>query len=315
MVEIRADNPDVHTTLSNSSSSVGASLTATTVSSKGIGSGRSVAFTDLWGKQGYTVGELPVNAAVGVAPEAVVVVDQDRDLFGFTSCELRNGADRSLLTVESGKGFPVADVQQMIKQARHSISVIVPSDKSEADVLCRAFDEVADKICKKVRRRFLSSKTSLSFDCVERIARTPENELRVADQVVGTSVIVDGEIVITRSYSDTSDTRTSRILTGVVPNFLESLFDGIFLDSHAPAWNGGVSFSDGRLECVLKLLRAGRLDDAAARELGVSLRTYRRRVAAIMRSLGARSRFQAGARAVETGSLACFCNHGISQGS
>jgi DNA-binding NarL/FixJ family response regulator len=39
----------------------------------------------------------------------------------------------------------------------------------------------------------------------------------------------------------------------------------------------------------------------AARELNVSLRTYRRHVAEILRELGASSRFQAGARAVELG--------------
>ncbi|MGH2602897.1 MAG: response regulator transcription factor, partial [Dehalococcoidia bacterium] len=52
---------------------------------------------------------------------------------------------------------------------------------------------------------------------------------------------------------------------------------------------------------VLRLLDAGYKDDAAARQLGMSVRTYRRHVAEIMRSLGATSRFQAGARAAELG--------------
>ncbi|MER7947550.1 helix-turn-helix transcriptional regulator [Streptomyces sp. NPDC096079] len=50
---------------------------------------------------------------------------------------------------------------------------------------------------------------------------------------------------------------------------------------------------------VLRALAAGHTDEAASRRLGVSLRTYRRRVAALMASLGARSRFQAGLRARE----------------
>ncbi|MCT7356788.1 helix-turn-helix transcriptional regulator, partial [Streptomyces sp. 15-116A] len=54
---------------------------------------------------------------------------------------------------------------------------------------------------------------------------------------------------------------------------------------------------------VLERLRSGQTDASAARELGVSLRTYRRHVAEIMRVLGAGSRFQAGARAVELGLL------------
>ncbi|MCF4140817.1 LuxR family transcriptional regulator [Streptomyces sp. Tue 6430] len=50
---------------------------------------------------------------------------------------------------------------------------------------------------------------------------------------------------------------------------------------------------------VLEQLCMGRTDEVAARELRVSLRTYRRHVAEIMQELGANSRFQAGVRAVE----------------
>jgi len=42
-------------------------------------------------------------------------------------------------------------------------------------------------------------------------------------------------------------------------------------------------------------------DEAAARQLGTSLRTYRRRVAELMATLQAGSRFQAGVRAGELG--------------
>jgi DNA-binding NarL/FixJ family response regulator len=42
-------------------------------------------------------------------------------------------------------------------------------------------------------------------------------------------------------------------------------------------------------------------DVTAARELGMSLRTYRRRVAELLVALGADSRFQAGMRAGELG--------------
>jgi DNA-binding CsgD family transcriptional regulator len=52
---------------------------------------------------------------------------------------------------------------------------------------------------------------------------------------------------------------------------------------------------------VLAALRDGLTDEAAARRLGLSVRTYRRRVADLMTRLDARSRFQAGARAGELG--------------
>jgi hypothetical protein len=52
---------------------------------------------------------------------------------------------------------------------------------------------------------------------------------------------------------------------------------------------------------ILDALASGRKDETAARGLGLSLRTYRRRVAELMDALGATSRFQAGARAHELG--------------
>ncbi|GAA3865848.1 hypothetical protein [Streptomyces sedi] len=54
---------------------------------------------------------------------------------------------------------------------------------------------------------------------------------------------------------------------------------------------------------VLRCLRGGLTDEAAARRMAVSPRTYRRTVAQIMRDLGITSRFQAGARAAELGVL------------
>jgi DNA-binding NarL/FixJ family response regulator len=52
---------------------------------------------------------------------------------------------------------------------------------------------------------------------------------------------------------------------------------------------------------ILQLLGAGLTDEIAARRLGLSLRTYRRRVAELMTLLDAGSRFQAGLRARELG--------------
>jgi hypothetical protein len=52
---------------------------------------------------------------------------------------------------------------------------------------------------------------------------------------------------------------------------------------------------------LLDALASGAKDEAAARALGMSLRTYRRRVAELMAAVGATSRFQAGLRARELG--------------
>ncbi|MFD9604466.1 DNA-binding response regulator [Streptomyces sp. NPDC059970] len=58
---------------------------------------------------------------------------------------------------------------------------------------------------------------------------------------------------------------------------------------------------DAESRTVLRALGSGATDETAARELGMSLRTYRRRVAGLLDALDAGSRFQAGVRAGEMG--------------
>lgn len=54
---------------------------------------------------------------------------------------------------------------------------------------------------------------------------------------------------------------------------------------------------------VVNAMNAGLKDEAAARKLSVSLRTYRRYVAEAMAGLGVATRFQLGVRAAELGML------------
>ncbi|MGW2838320.1 DNA-binding response regulator [Streptomyces sp. NPDC001493] len=64
---------------------------------------------------------------------------------------------------------------------------------------------------------------------------------------------------------------------------------------------GDVPHLDAGSRTILSALGSGLTDASAARRLGVSLRTYRRRVAELMVTLEADSRFQAGLRAGRLG--------------
>lgn len=64
----------------------------------------------------------------------------------------------------------------------------------------------------------------------------------------------------------------------------------------------GEGLSAGEKELLL-LLAKGMTDEAAAKRLGVSLRTVRRQMAALMERLGATSRFEAGLKAAQRGWL------------
>ncbi|MCD0445701.1 hypothetical protein LO763_19010 [Glycomyces sp. A-F 0318] len=92
---------------------------------------------------------------------------------------------------------------------------------------------------------------------------------------------------------------TSKTLIDGVESLYRGLWDAAAdLDDYL---RGDVPHLDEAGRAVLDALGSGLTDEAAARRLGVSLRTYRRRVAELMARLEADSRFQAGLRAGELG--------------
>lgn len=124
-----------------------------------------------------------------------------------------------------------------------------------------------------------------------RLTETPLQEMMLADRRTA--------LVISRFGPATRQTVLVRS-----PALLKTLY-GLFTDSWLAA--GPLKpvplLGDPRqretVRQVLTSLRNGQKDDVAARELGMSVRTYRRYVADFMRDIDATSRFQAGARAAE----------------
>ncbi|MFF0578066.1 DNA-binding response regulator [Streptosporangium saharense] len=119
------------------------------------------------------------------------------------------------------------------------------------------------------------------------------------------TIIVDGRLAVLAGPPGPGERSYTVVRSpGVVANV-----NALFL----AAWNAAADLAEFRSapnpppvldeegRRVLAMLGSGRKDEAAARELGLSLRTYRRRVAALMRLLDADSRFEAGLRARELG--------------
>ncbi|HVW44752.1 MAG TPA: helix-turn-helix domain-containing protein [Amycolatopsis sp.] len=91
-------------------------------------------------------------------------------------------------------------------------------------------------------------------------------------------------------------------LPGVVTTAADH-FDRVW-DTATPLLPGaGTSRLTDRERDLLRLLAAGATDNAAADELGISVRTVRRVMSDLMDRLGARSRFMAGAKAADRGWL------------
>ncbi|WP_329317176.1 DNA-binding response regulator [Streptomyces sp. NBC_01262] len=117
------------------------------------------------------------------------------------------------------------------------------------------------------------------------------------------TIIIDRRVMILagaetpsgREYTVT----TSQILVDGVQSLFQAIWDtaldpDTYLRNNIPHLD-----ADGRM--ILKTLGSGLTDESAAKQLGLSLRTYRRRVAELMVKLEADSRYQAGLRVGELG--------------
>ena len=117
------------------------------------------------------------------------------------------------------------------------------------------------------------------------------------------TIVVDGRVAILAG-SGTGATRDFSVVT--VPDVVDNVRSLVL-----SAWAAATELADHLATqvpdlgeqglAILRTLSAGQKDETAARQLGLSVRTYRRRVAELMDALGASSRFQAGVRARELG--------------
>ncbi|MGP3946168.1 MULTISPECIES: helix-turn-helix transcriptional regulator [Streptomyces] len=129
-------------------------------------------------------------------------------------------------------------------------------------------------------------------------------QVRIAAVALPTAVIADGRTALVCTEAE-EGRQTSVVEDPVVVATLYGMFGSI--------WGGAVpaarplDFGNrARTEMVRRVLarlRDGVTDEAAARDLAISVRTYRRYVTGILELLEANSRFQAGVRATELGIL------------
>ncbi|MEU1789240.1 DNA-binding response regulator [Streptomyces sparsogenes] len=136
-------------------------------------------------------------------------------------------------------------------------------------------------------------------------ARPPE--IRIAAVPLPTAVIADGRTALV--CTDTAEGRQASLVRdpAVVATLL-GMFGHIWRTA-APAARPLDFGNRARTEMVRRVLRRlgdGVTDEAAARELAISVRTYRRYVTGILELLEVNSRFQAGVRACELGILDRF---------
>jgi DNA-binding CsgD family transcriptional regulator len=196
---------------------------------------------------------------------------------------------------------------EVLKRARHTINIMLPGTYERAKCAGPLLGRVTALANAGIRVRMLCTPAVLApLGILEAAHRgTLGHEVRVTDTDLRGTVVSDGIL----SLGVSGPEENGRYLTINEDPATARALDLMF----AGAWGGAMPLQEhlrlserlhsDSVRIVLQRLREGHTDDVAAKQIRVSLRTYRRHVAAIMRDVGANSRFQAGVRAVELGLL------------
>ncbi|WP_165367972.1 helix-turn-helix transcriptional regulator, partial [Phytoactinopolyspora endophytica] len=127
-------------------------------------------------------------------------------------------------------------------------------------------------------------------------------QVRVSTEELNETIILDGKLVILAGDVQAGERSYSLITQRETVQGVTSLFEAVWRSATDLATYDAQTAEIREIAPqVLDLLGQGVKDEAAARALGLGVRTYRRRVAELMAALGAESRFQAGVRAREIG--------------
>ena len=133
-------------------------------------------------------------------------------------------------------------------------------------------------------------------------------QARVAPQLPLKMLICDRKRAML-PLASAGDATESVVLVGpsALLGGLVEIFEAYWQRS-TPLWSagrrevGGTGLSEEEYE-VLQLLATGLKDEAIARQVGISMRTARRRISSLVATLGVGTRFQAGVEAARRGLL------------
>lgn len=124
-------------------------------------------------------------------------------------------------------------------------------------------------------------------------------EVRTVTHVPRAALVFDRSLALLLGEEDGTEVRASRIGSDEVVGFLLDLFDHLW-DVATPleCLDSGYTEVAGDLrQTIAGLMAKGFTDEVLARKLGMSVRTCRRHIAALLRELDSVSRFQAGVQA------------------
>nr|AEG64684.1 regulatory protein A [Streptomyces viridochromogenes] len=220
-----------------------------------------------------------------------------------TAVDRHRNEERLLTALESEEGVDAAE--RHIESAERTVAVVLSgrNDQATARLLARLGRANARGVDVRVLGRISLLENPSLLTLLDKYA--PGVAVRLVRVPLQEMVLVDGLVSVVWSrvegpWHEASLVRAPAVLRNQRTLFMASWSLSAALEDHRRL-SGRTRSAVARR--ILLALSSGRTDEVAARELGVSVRTYRRNVAEITRELGANSRFQAGARAMELGLL------------
>ncbi|MFJ3337927.1 LuxR family transcriptional regulator [Streptomyces sp. NPDC086766] len=229
--------------------------------------------------------------------ESTVAIHRDRSL-----------QEQQITVVDGGYREVLALAEEFITGARRTIDIVharMPGSEEEPDRGELTERQLIYRAAESVSARLLTSPALVDEDFVhEQLALERPVAIRIARVPPLQALMVDGTVALVVAESAVGR-RASVIRAPELMHTLRTLFENVWRNA-VPAGERIVFGSRDRgalARQILGALWAGVTDEVAARDLAVSVRTYRRHVAEIMALLGANSRFQAGVRAAELGLL------------
>ncbi|GGP71582.1 helix-turn-helix transcriptional regulator [Streptomyces sindenensis] len=210
----------------------------------------------------------------------------------------------SLVILPDDEAAVANAVDVLLDRARHSVNLTLPGSIEQA----RLGEPVLTRRTGRHERvvRLLCNPRGLNAQLTRAAKKgTGRLETRVTHSPLEEVLIADGQFALVRAELQTDGDCVLIVQDPAVARTLDLLFAGVWGGAVPPSEHLRVNerLSSDVARRILDRLRDGTTDAVGAREIEVSLRTYRRHVADIMRELGANSRFQAGMRAVELGLL------------
>ncbi|SFH30648.1 regulatory protein, luxR family [Amycolatopsis regifaucium] len=249
---------------------------------------------------------LPLNAnASGIAGRPDGRNWHEQDVVGGTA--RGKGRDNAMSVQTGGLSLVVGSEPA---RDRAGLAELLAAARSEVLIMSAGTDSTFQRIALAnlrpgVRYKVLFPDAARMSGALNRVSRAGA-EVRTDAEVPMDALVIDRTSVVLPADGRQTGAAVFR-LPGVVTATV-GLFERIWqaaaplvpLDLAEPE---DASMLTCREQELLTLLFSGTTDESAAARLGISVRTVRRMVADIMNRLGARSRFQAGAKAVDRGWL------------